>query len=116
MTIDIDADRRARALAADTTQGDRAAAPRWMLGVRLAGIAATMGGFVLVGLSIGNPRAVHLAVYAVGAFIFAGFAGGLLVVNAIFADRAEFYRRGHLDGWMRGWRGQQPETDDPLLR
>lgn len=48
--------------------------------------------------------------------ILAAIGGGVLCLNLVIADRQEFYRRGVLDGWMRGWRGQPPDIDDPLTR
>jgi hypothetical protein len=48
--------------------------------------------------------------------MLAGMASVVLCVHAMLADRQEYYRRGQLDGWMRGWRGQEPDVDDPLLR
>ncbi|MET0423610.1 MAG: hypothetical protein ABW046_07040 [Actinoplanes sp.] len=48
--------------------------------------------------------------------IFAVVGGAVLCVHAVIASRLEFYKRGHLDGWMRGWRGQEPQGEDPLFR
>lgn len=89
--------------------------PRLVAGIVTFGVAAGVGGLVLVGLDIDLTN-VHLAVYSVACFVLAGLAAGLVCINALLADRQEFYRRGQLDGWMRGWRGQEPDADDPLLR
>jgi hypothetical protein len=50
-------------------------------------------------------------------FALTAVAGGtVLCFHAILADRQEFYRRGQLDGWYKGWRGQAPDVDDPLFK
>ena len=59
---------------------------------------------------------LHLTIAACAWFVMTGIGAGLLVTQSMVADRTEFYRRGQLDGWMRGWRGQEPDVDDPLLR
>jgi len=48
--------------------------------------------------------------------VVAVMAAAVCVIDALLADRGEFYRRGKLDGWMEGWRGQEPSADDPLLK
>lgn len=48
--------------------------------------------------------------------VVSAIAGNVLVWDRLMADRQEFYRRGQLDGWMRGWRGQEPEGCDPLWK
>lgn len=48
--------------------------------------------------------------------VLAWITGATLCVHAMLKSRREFYRRGHLDGWMRGWRGEGPYNGDPLLR
>jgi hypothetical protein len=48
--------------------------------------------------------------------IISAMAGAVLICDRLMADRQEFYRRGQLDGWMRGWRGQEPTVDDPLWK
>jgi hypothetical protein len=58
----------------------------------------------------------HVALAGTTVALLAAAGGVVLCVNAILADRQEFWRRGQLDGWMRGWRGQEPEVDDPLFR
>jgi hypothetical protein len=88
---------------------------RIFIGVTAAGVSLGIGGFVVVGLDIALPN-IHLAVYAAACFVLAGLAGVLLVLRVMLADCEEFYRRGHLDGWMRGWNGQSPAADDSLLK
>lgn len=58
----------------------------------------------------------HLAIYAAACLVLAGLSGAMLCLHCMLADRDEFYCRGQLDGWMRGWRGQTPEDGDPLLK
>jgi hypothetical protein len=62
------------------------------------------------------------ALAATGFILLAGIGGAVLCIDAIICDfktilaeRQEFYRRGQLDGWMKGWRGQEPDVDDPLM-
>jgi len=47
--------------------------------------------------------------------ILALFGGLVIAIDMLMADRREFYQRGQLDGWYRGYRMQSPEIDDPLL-
>jgi hypothetical protein len=71
-----------------------------------------------IGMGVGDVAGsghVHLVAPAAVCFMLSGLAATILIVHAMLADRQEFYRRGQLDGWMRGWRGQEPEVDDPLI-
>lgn len=55
----------------------------------------------------------------IGAATFAvlGLLGGVVIaIDMLMADRRDFYQRGQLEGWYRGYRMQSPEVDDPLLR
>lgn len=117
MTIEIDRERKARALHPPQPLDDhhvRRCTLMWSIGI--FGAAALVTGLVLAGLDIARPHGVHFAIYAASCFVLSGLSGALICVNAILADREEFYRRGQLDGWMKGWRGQEPEVNDPLLR
>ncbi len=58
----------------------------------------------------------HIALAGTTVALLAGAGGVVLCIHAMLADRHEFWRRGQLDGWMRGWRGLEPEVDDPLSR
>lgn len=88
---------------------------RLIIGVTVFGVVAGLGGLVLAGLDIVLADA-HLAVYAAACFVLAGLASALLVLKAMLADCQEFYQRGQLDGWYRGYRMQPPDVDNPLLR
>jgi hypothetical protein len=116
MTQSIDRDTQGRALVApesDTVPEGRLAL---IVGIRIfAGLAALTGvGLTVADLTGGDGA--HLIAASCTSFILAGLAGAILSVDAILADRQEFYRRGELTGWIRGWRGQEPEVSDPLLR
>jgi hypothetical protein len=117
MTIEIDRERKARALEPpQAAQGLRIRRCTLLWSIGIFGAVAMVAGLILAGLDFAEPRGLHYAVYAASCFVLSGLAGGLICINAILADRREFYRRGQLDGWMKGWRGQEPEVDDPLLR
>jgi hypothetical protein len=79
--------------------------------------AATTGAGSLVCLTVAVMRDEwRIALIGSTLAVLAAVAAGVLTVNALLADRQEFYRRGQLEGWHRGWNGQLPETDDPLLK
>jgi hypothetical protein len=59
---------------------------------------------------------MHIALAGAGGLVLAAIGGAVLCVERLLADRQEFYRRGQLSGWMKGWRGEAPDVDDPLLR
>jgi hypothetical protein len=114
MSLSIDHDRRTRALRPD--QDDDQFSGSKLIGIirvgavltALAGIGCLAAAFAL------NEWRTALAGSTL--VIVAVVAGSVCTVNALIADRQEFYRRGKLDGWMQGWRGQEPTADDPLLR
>jgi hypothetical protein len=70
--------------------------------------------FLTAGLVLGEW---HGAVVGSTLLIVSAVAAAVLAVNALLADREAFFCLGELDGWMRGWRGQEPRgADDPPLR
>lgn len=79
-----------------------------------AGVTVTVGIAlaVLDGVTAGMP---NLAAYAAAAFVTAIMVCAVLCVDVMMTSRQEFWRRGWDDGCTRGWRGQAPEVDDPLL-
>ena len=89
--------------------------PKLVLAVRcFVGVMTFIaGGFLIAAFTFADWRS---ALAAATFFILAVLGGVVLTIDALLADRHEFYRRGQLDGWMRGWRGQEPEVDDPLMR
>lgn len=91
--------------------------PRTMIAA-VAGVAAltAIAGVALGVADLAGHGNVHLVVPAMTCFVLAGLSSAVLAIHHMLADRQEFYRRGQLDGWMKGWRGQEPDVDDPLLR
>lgn len=88
----------------------------------ITGIRCFVAGMLTAGICAAvwacttHGRSTHLVIIAGSCFCLAGMGGAVLALQALLADRQEFYRRGQLDGWMRGWRGQEPDAGDPLLR
>lgn len=88
-----------------------------LTGVRLFTAAAVLTGVVLAAVEItSGAHDLYRVSAAVTSLFFGGLAGTVLCLRSMLASRQDFYRRGQLDGWMRGWRGQEPEVDDPILR
>jgi hypothetical protein len=116
MTTSIDRDAREHAVrtpeAADSDPGRSAMIMR---GVRVFTAMAGAASIALVAVGIAQPS-IHTSVAAAAALLLAAAGGSLLVAESMLADRQEFYRRGQLEGWRRGWNGEPPEVDDPLLR
>jgi hypothetical protein len=116
MTQSIDRATREKAASppvSESVTGDRT---RLILGIRVFAAGALVAGIGLGVADLASEGHVHLVIPSATCFVLAALAATILIVNSLLADRQEFYRRGQLDGWMRGWRGQEPETDDPLLR
>lgn len=117
MTIELNQERRDRALdppAATPTTGRGSG--RLVVATATVAAVALAGGLTLVGFDVAAPHGMRFAVYAAGCFVLAGVAAAVLCVHALLADRGKFYQRGQLDGWMKGWRGQAPDVDDPLAK
>lgn len=116
MTQSIDDRTRAKALTSSAPQRPAGKQSRLIIGVRIfAAVTAAAG----VGLGVADMTADHnvpLTAAAVTCILLAALAGTVLVIDAMLADRQKFYRRGQLDGWHRGWSGEPPEVDDPLLK
>lgn len=117
MTIEINQQRRERALNPSPAAAGIGTGPCWLtVGIWAFGIVTTVIGLVLVFLDLSHPVVRQFAIYAASCFVLAGISGALLCMRAMLAGREEFYRRGQLEGWRRGWYGQVPELDDPLLK
>lgn len=117
MTADIGEQQRMRALKTPAPgAGQPTRHSRLVVGITCFGVGATVTGLILVAEDLTDRVGFHFAVYAAACFVLAGLAGTLLVLRAMLADCQAFYRRGHLDGWIKGWNGQNPETGDPLLK
>jgi hypothetical protein len=115
MTQSIDAGTRARALTPPGSESVTIGHGPLIIGVRIftAVTTFTATGFLIAAFTFAGWRS---ALAAATFSILSIMSGVVLVIDALLADRREFYQRGQLDGWMRGWRGQEPEVDDPLLR
>lgn len=116
MTADISEQQRMRALRTSGPDSRPTRHSRLVVSITCFGVGATVTGLILVAEDLTDTTGFHFAVYAAACFVLAGLSGTLLVLRAMLADCQEFYRRGQLDGWMKGWRGQQPEVDDPLIK
>lgn len=113
MTLSTDPDTQAPSAATPPRSGD---APlrlmRWVMAhTILAGAGAV--GCLAISLITGDW---HAALAGATLLILSTQGGAVLMINAMVCDRQEFYRRGQLDGWYRGYRMQVPEVDDPLFR
>jgi hypothetical protein len=117
MTISIDRATRERAKVPPSNHKPLAAPrDRLICGVRIFAAIAVAAGVALGAWDLAGDGGVHLIMPSVGCFVLASQATTILIVHSLLASHQEFYRRGQLDGWMKGWRGQQPDVDDPLLR
>lgn len=94
------------------------ATPRdWQLiGVRIFTGISALAGVGLAAVDLASDGGTHLIIPAATCFIFAAIGGAVLILLSQIASRQEFWRRGQLDGWIRGWNGQAPEVHDPLLK
>lgn len=114
MSLHIGAERRLRAMKPPEMSED--AQPHTF--IRLLALFACTTAFAgVVLLSVGFP--IHewrLALLGSTLLVIASAAGVVLGVHLVLADRQEYFRRGELVGWMRGWRGEGPESGDSLLR
>jgi hypothetical protein len=114
MTRSIDAGTRARALTPPGPEPIAIGHGPLITGVRIFSVVSVVVsiGFFSAAVAYDNWR---WALAAATVLNFAVMGGVVLAIDAMFNGRREFYQRGQLDGWMRGWRGQEPEVDDPLL-
>ncbi|WP_433368288.1 hypothetical protein ACQPZX_41275 [Actinoplanes sp. CA-142083] len=79
-----------------------------------AGVTAVAGaGCLAAAFSVAEWR---IALAGSTLVVLSAVASALWIADGLLADRHAFYRRGKVDGWYEGWRGQPPATDDPLLR
>ena len=116
MSLSIGEDRRLRALQPpETTENDQHR-PHWLI----RAVTLTSAGTALLGMGlIAAAFALEewrTALAGSTLLIISALAGTVLAMNWLMADRQEFYRRGHLDGWHLGWRGLPPGSGDPLQR
>lgn len=115
MSIDINQQQEQSAESASPTGASAPPCPRLISGVIAFGALSLVAAVTLMVLDAATSTR-NLAIYAAACLILTGLAGALLVTHRLLADRAEFYRRGQLDGWYRGYRMLVPDIDDPLLK
>lgn len=96
------------------TAAEPAGCSRLLRGVQVFTALTALGAAACLATALNHDR-WHYALAAATLAMMAAMGAALLAGNAMLADRQDFYRRGQLDGWMRGWRGQEPDVDDPLL-
>lgn len=118
MTIEIQRERQQRALRPDRddSPGQPAGPRRIRTAIRFSTAVAGPGGIVLAAVDLASAADMRLLIAGVALVIVAALGAAVLCIDALLTDRGEFYRRGQLDGWMKGWRGQEPDAEDPLLK
>lgn len=115
MSLSVGHDRHQRAMEAEEHQVHDAG-PQWLLrGVRIFTVVTAMAGVgcLATAFSLNEWRT---AMVGSTLTVVSAIGASLWCASTLLADRRTFYQRGHLEGWMRGWRGQEPEVKDPLLR
>lgn len=115
MTLSIDRDTRQRALTKAAAGPDMIGRMRLVAGIRWFTVT-TSGAAVGCLVACFTHGGVHIMIAAATLCVVSSISGALWCGHALLADRLDFYQRGQLDGWIRGWRGQEPEVDDPLIR
>jgi hypothetical protein len=116
MTLSIDRETRAKAAAPAGSEPVTREPHAMITAVACVAAVTVIAGVALGVADLAGHGGIHLVMPAMTCFVLAGLSSAVLVIHTMLADRQEFYRRGQLDGWMRGWRGQEPDVDDPLLR
>lgn len=115
MTQSIERGTRDRVMARPTSDSAARRRRPLFMGVGcFTAVVATGGAICSIATLFGASWRV--ALMGVTLLVLAGLGGVVLCLQWMLVDRQDFYRRGHLDGWMRGWRGQEPGGDDPILR
>jgi hypothetical protein len=84
-------------------------------GVRICTGVTAATGVASAAVDVASDGGLPALIVSCTAFVIAAIGSSLLVFNAILPTCQEYYRRGHLEGWIRGWRGQPPENDGPGL-
>lgn len=119
MSTSISNEQRLRAIHAEgglegsAKRSGRRSMVHWVTAVA---ILAGVSGVTLATIELATPRYLHLNAYSAACFILSGLAGAVLCMEWMLSDRQTYYQRGELSGWLKGWRGLPPDTDDPLLR
>lgn len=116
MTTSIDRDRRKRATEPPAPDADQTELPNRLFRIiRVSAIVTALAGVSCLTAAFAENE-WRIALVGSTLIIVSAVACAMWAANAIMADRHEFYQRGKADGWMEGWRGQPPTTNDPLMR
>lgn len=115
MTQSIDRSTRERAVQAPVPETVTRRHRPLTIGVGCFTVVATTGG-TICGVATLTGASWRIAIMGATLLMLAGLGAVVLCVQNMIADRQDFYRRGHLDGWMRGWRGQEPGGEDPTFK
>lgn len=114
MTLSISAERRERARQPRSDDSPNRS-KHLLRSIQIFTIATALIG--VAGLTVAFCLEDWRAAVAGGtSVVLAAFGGFVWCLHGMLADRREFYRRGHVEGWYRGWNGQEPNADDPLIR
>lgn len=116
MTQSIHRETRERALQGPMNEPAEPKRDWQVIGVRVFTGANALAGVGLAATDLAGDGGIHLVGPAAMCFILATIGAAVLILLSQISDRQEFYRRGQLDGWYRGYRMQPPEVDDPLIR
>lgn len=116
MTLSIHRTATAEAPGAEGAPEHPQRASRLVIGVKTFTVVMSLSAAVFTTLTAGHGWAQPWLAGAVVSFVLAGLGGTVLCLRAMLISRQAAYRRGHLDGWMRGWRGQEPGSDVPGLQ
>jgi hypothetical protein len=116
MTLSIDNDRLGSATPPATSDnGHPLSHSRLTRGVQIFTVTAALAGTGCLAFAFSRDE-WRSALIGSTLIILSAIGASVWVAGMVLADRQDFYHRGLLDGWMRGWRGQPPDVDDPLVR
>lgn len=88
---------------------------RLLRAVQATTAAATLGAVACLAIAF-ELSEWRIALAASTLAIVAAISGATLCVQAMLRSRIDAYRRGHLDGWMRGWHGHEPDGHPGMFR
>lgn len=115
MTTIIEPDQRHEAVPTPEGSPIRTDRDRLVVGTWAVLGCGITGGAALLAVDITRHDDIRFAIFSTLLLAIAAMAAMVLAIERMLASREQFYRRGHLMGWMRGWNGQEPLKDDPLL-
>lgn len=94
-------------------QGEAVRHRRALTAVKVLSVLAAAGSLVcLGGCLMSEEFSLHFIAGSATLAVLSSIGGSLLVLHALLTSRQDYYQRGVVDGWMRGWRGLPPEVDD----